>query len=89
MNKQVEMVARSEVLTLFSRAAIIVLTLFVAPFTMYMITRASAQSDDLHKLVIQQNVELRVLSSKVDEKLDYNFRQLTDHELRLRQLERR
>ena len=51
-------------------------------------SRIITQADALQAAVIQQNIDIRVLSATVKDKLDAHVNQLTDHELRLRALER-
>lgn len=50
--------------------------------------RIISQADALQLTVTQQNIDIKVLSAIVNSKLDANVAQLTDHELRLRSLER-
>lgn len=51
--------------------------------------RIITQADALQASVVSQNVDIRVLSATVKDKLDANVSQLSDHELRLRSLEKR
>lgn len=91
MNKPDDLVpsiARNELFYFFARVCMIIATLFGAPIMLWLLGRVVTQNDALAQTVIQQNVDIKLLSSRVDERLTSDLRQLTDHELRLRTLER-
>lgn len=52
-------------------------------------TRIVNQADVLQTAVMQQNIDIRVLQTTIKDKLDAHVNQLSDHELRIRQLERK
>jgi len=58
------------------------------PIAGFVGTRLISQADALQNAVAEQNISIKVLSATVNGKLDANLTQLTDHELRLRTLER-
>lgn len=58
------------------------------PLAGFLGARLINQADALQSSVTDQNVQIRVLSATVKDKLDANVSQLSDHELRLRSLER-
>lgn len=77
--------ARNELFYFIARVCMIM----SLPLIGFFGTRTINQADALQLTVIQQNVELRVLSAQVKDRLDTDVKQLSDHELRLRSLERK
>lgn len=81
-------IARTEVFYFFARVCMIMASLLGAPLAIVMLNRVVSQSDAMQATLIQQNVDLRVLSSRVDDRLNADLSKLSDHELRIRSLER-
>lgn len=85
IDNAVPKLARNEMFYFIARVCMIV----SLPLAGFLGTRMIAQADILQASVIQQNVDIRVLSATVKDKLDAHVNQLADHELRLRTLERK
>lgn len=85
----VPQIARNEMFYFIARICMICGTVIGVPMAGFLMTRIINQADALQMSVAQQNVDIRVLSATVKDRLDNNVRQLSDHELRLRSLERR
>jgi hypothetical protein len=81
-------IARNEMFYFIARASTLAATLIGLPLAGFMLSRVVSQADALQLSVTQQNVEIRVLSATLKSQLDNDVKQLTDHELRLRALER-
>jgi hypothetical protein len=58
------------------------------PIAAAMLSRVVSQADAMAHQVQEQGVSIRLLNATVGEKLNSNFSTLTDHELRLRALEK-
>ncbi len=58
------------------------------PIAGFVGARIITQVDTLQSALTEQNIAIKVMSATVNSKLDTNVSQLTDHELRLRTLER-
>lgn len=82
-------IARNELFYFVARASTLIATLIGLPVAGWMLSRVITQADALAATVTQQNVEIRVLTATVNSRLDSDTKSITDHELRLRQLERR
>lgn len=81
-------IARNELFYFVARASTLIATLIGLPIAGFMLSRVITQADALNATVVQQNVDIKVLSSQVNDRLASDLRQLSDHELRLRALER-
>lgn len=82
-------IARNELFYFVARASTLIATGIGLPVAGFMLSRVISQADALTATVTQQNVEIRVLTATVNSRLDNDTKSLSDHELRLRQLERR
>lgn len=71
-----------------ARISMIVASVVGLPIAGGLLTRIVSQADAITSQVQEQNVALKILSVTVSEKLNSNFTTLTDHELRLRALEK-
>lgn len=87
-DEYVPKIARNEIFYFVARMSTLVATFIGLPIAGWMLSRAVQTSDVLTAQVAQQNVQLSVLSATIKDRLDGDLRQLTDHELRIRQLER-
>lgn len=77
-------IARNEMFYFIARVCMII----SIPLAGFLGGRIITLTDNLQTSLIQQNVDIRVLAATVKDKLDANVTQLSDHELRLRSLER-
>lgn len=82
-------IARNELFFFIARASMLFATVIGLPAAGFMLSRIINEADALTLSVTQQNVEIRVLSATLKDRLDQDGKELTDHELRLRSLERR
>jgi hypothetical protein len=80
IDKAVPKIARNEMFYFIARLCMMATIPLVAFFG----TRIISQADALQTSVSEQNIAIKILSYK----LDGNVSQLSDHELRLRQIER-
>lgn len=68
-------------------------TFFVAfiglPILGWMLSRAVASADEIRTQLTEQNITMRILSSEVKIRFDNDGKNITDHEIRLRTLERK
>lgn len=85
IDKSVPKIARNEMFYFIARACMIA----TIPLISFFGARIITQADALQSTVQQQTIDIRVFSATVQEKLNVGIGQLTDHELRLRQLERK
>lgn len=81
-------IARNELFYFVARASTLIASGIGLPIAGWMLTRVITQADALNASQIQQNIELKVLSSRIEDRLSSDLRQLSDHELRLRAVER-
>lgn len=81
--------ARNELFYFIARASTLVATFIGLPLAGWMLSRAVSQADILNSQVTQQNIEIRVLSATIRDRFDNDLKQLSDHELRIRALERK
>lgn len=58
------------------------------PIGGYVATRAIAQADEIKSQLQVQSIQLQILSATVKQQLDSDTKTLSDHELRIRGLER-
>jgi hypothetical protein len=85
LDETVPKIARNELFYFIARVCMIA----SLPVAGFFGARIISQADALQTTVSQQNIDIKVLSATVNSKLDANLSQLTDHELRLRAIERR
>lgn len=88
-DKLVPKAVRNEIFYFIARFSMIVANLVGLPIAGWLLIRIVTQADNLQATVLEQTVTLRVLNSTVKDKLEANVQQLSDHELRIRALERR
>lgn len=81
-------VVRNEWFYLFARGCMIFVTLVAIPIGGTMLSRAVATADEIRSQLTEQNITLRLLSSEVKIRFDVDGKSITDHEIRLRTLER-
>lgn len=81
-------IARNELFYFVARASTLIATGIGLPVAAFLLSRVISQADALQSSVTQQNVEIRVLSATVRDRLDNDLKSIGDHELRLRSLER-
>lgn len=79
---------KNEWFYLFARMCGIFLTLIGLPLMGAMLSRAVASADEIRSQLTEQNITLRLLSSEVKIRFDNDGKNITDHEIRLRTLER-
>ena len=84
VDKNVPKIARNEMFYFIARVCMMA----SLPLGGFFGARLISQADAMQAALAQQNIELRVLSATVNDRLSGNVAQLSDHELRLRQLER-
>jgi uncharacterized membrane protein len=84
IDKYVPKVARNELFYFIARMAIIV----AVPLGGFFGMRLLALADALQVSVAQQNTDIRVLTTTVELQHHETITQLSDHELRLRAIER-
>jgi hypothetical protein len=72
----------------FARLCMVAATLIGLPTAAAMLSRVVSQADAMAHQVQEQGVSIRLLNATVSEKLNSNFATVTDHELRLRALEK-
>lgn len=82
-------IVKNESFYLFARLCMIVATIVGAPAAGYMLTRVIAQADTIASQVQEQSISVKVLTATVNDRLSNNLMTLSDHELRLRALEKR
>lgn len=82
-------IVRNETFYAFARISMIVLSVVGAPVGGYLLSRVISQSDAMTLKIEEQNVAVKVLSATVSDRLSNNLATLSDHELRLRSLEKR
>jgi hypothetical protein len=80
IDKAVPKIARNEMFYFIARVCMIA----SLPLISFFGSRIVSQADALQTSVTQQNIDLRILTLKIDG----NINQISDHELRLRQIER-
>lgn len=83
--EKIPVVIRNEFFYAFARVCMIVATLLGLPFATFLMNRVIAKADEISDQVAKQNVTLQIMSSEVK----YRFDSVTDHENRLRALERK
>ena len=71
-----------------ARLCMVAATLIGLPVAGALLSRVVGQADAMAHQVQEQGVSIRLLNATVSEKLNSNFSTLTDHELRLRALEK-
>lgn len=81
-------IARNELFYFIARLCMILASVIGAPAAGFMLTRIINQADVLQATVLEQTITIKVLSATVKDKLDSSVAQLSDHELRIRSLER-
>jgi hypothetical protein len=79
---------RNEWFYLFARGCGIFLTFVGLPLMGAMLSRAVASADEIRAQLTEQNLSLRLLSSEVKIRFDNDGKNITDHEIRMRALER-
>lgn len=84
IDRVVPKAARNELFYFIARICMIL----SVPIGGYFAQRMVTQADALQSTVAQQNIDIKVLSAIVNSKLDAHLSQLTDHELRIRSVER-
>ena len=84
LENAVPKLARNEIFTFVARICMMV----SIPLAVGFGSRLISQIDTLQAAQIEQNVSIKVMSATVRDRLDSNISQLSDHELRLRSLER-
>lgn len=82
-------VVKNEWFYLVARMSTLFVTFVCIPLMFWMLNRAVASADEIRAVITEQNVTLRLLSSEMKLRFDSDGKNLTDHELRLRTLERR
>lgn len=82
-------VVRNEWFYLVARIATLFITFVGLPAGGWMLSRAVASADEIRSQLVEQNLSLRLLSSEVKLRFDNDGKNITDHELRLRTLERK
>lgn len=80
---------RNEWFYLIARGCMIILTFIVVPIGGWMLNRAAATADEISKQLVEQKIELRILTTEIKIRIDHDSKDLSDHELRLRALERK
>lgn len=83
LDDAVPSLARNELFYFIARVCMIL----SIPLGSFFGARMIAQADALQAAQNEQNINIKVLSATVKDRLDANVTQLTDHELRLRTLE--
>jgi hypothetical protein len=81
-------IVKNETFFLFARVCMIVASTVGLPIAGFMLSRVVAKADDIEALVRNQGIEIRVISETIKLKDENNSKSVTDHELRIRQLER-
>lgn len=79
---------KNEWFYLFARGCMIFVTFIGLPIGGAMLSRAVATADEIRSQLTEQNITLRLLSSEVKIRFDVDGKSITDHEIRLRTLER-
>lgn len=82
-------VVRNEWFYLLARGCGIFLTLVGLPLMGTMLSRAVASADEIRTQLTEQNITLRLLSSEMKIRFDNDGKNIADHEIRVRALERR
>lgn len=86
---KVPRVVKNEWFYLLARVATLFLTVVGLPAGGWMLSRAVASADEIRAQLTEQNITLRLLSSEVKIRFDNDGKNITDHEIRLRSLERK
>lgn len=89
IDEKVPRAVRNEMFYFIARACSILVMTIGVPVTGFMLSRAVASADELAKLVSLQSVQIQLLSSEVRIRLDNDNKTISDHELRLRSMERK
>lgn len=82
-------IVKNETFYFFARVCMIAASLVGLPVAGYLLTRVIGQADAITLQLSEQNVSVKVLSATVNDRLSNNFQTLSDHELRLRALEKK
>lgn len=80
--------ARTEIFYFVARVCMLGATLIGFPLAGMLGTRLIAKADEISAQVLAQNIDLRLLSSLVQIQAKHNEEKLTDHEIRLRSIEK-
>lgn len=80
---------RNEWFYLIARGCMIFATVIGLPIAGWLMTRVIAKADEISDKLISQNVELKLLATEVRMSLSFDARNLSDHEGRLRSLEKK
>jgi hypothetical protein len=80
-------IARNEMFYFIARVCMIVASTLGAPIALWLGSRLVTQADATQAAIIQQNLQLQLLTSTVKDKFESATLQLSDHELRLRTIE--
>lgn len=79
---------RNEWFYLIARGCMIFLTVIIVPVGGWMLSRAVATADEIAKQLNEQKIDLRLLATEIKIRMDNDGKNLSDHEIRLRALER-
>lgn len=82
-------VVRNEWFYLFSRICMVLGTTIGIPFCGFMMSRVVTKADEIAAIQQEQTIQLRVISAEVKLRFENDGRNIGDHELRLRALERK
>ena len=82
-------VVKNEWFYLVARISTLAVTFIGIPMMGFMLSRAVASADEIRAQLTEQSISLRILSSEVKIRFDNDGKNLTDHEIRLRSLERK
>lgn len=80
---------KNEWFYLVARMSTLAVTFVGIPVLGFMLNRAVASADEIRTQLTEQNLTLRLLGSEMKLRFDNDGKNLTDHEIRLRSLERR
>lgn len=86
---KVPAIVRNEWFYLIARFCMIAVATVGIPTVGFMLSRAIATADEIRAAVTEQNISIRLLSAEMRLRLENDGKNITDHELRLRQLERK
>lgn len=88
LDNAVPKIARNEMFYFIARGCMIFATVVGMPMAGWMLSRVTGQIDKIEQSQFEQTITLRVLSATLNEKLEGGIKTLSDHELRIRGLER-
>lgn len=80
---------KNEWFYLLARVCMVTATTVGLPIAAFALNRVVVKADEITAAQLQQNIELKLISAEIKMRFDNDGKFITDHELRLRSLERK